>query len=199
MHRPKQKRSRKRQDHVLETARSIIAEEGLDALTMSVLSRRSGVAFGSLYQYFPSRSAVLGKLAEIYFETLYGRYEVLTRDVSTPKAVAGALSDTLRHFFGMVKKEKAFRDVWLAVQSDPVLRELEAKDNRRIVDLMVQALVPHVTGFSAVRLQTACELIVELAGGLVRHAVAKEENEQEQLLEEFDIMARAYFSLPEPV
>lgn len=198
MHQPKQQRSRKRQDHVLETARSIIAEEGLDALTMSALSRKSGVTFGSLYQYFPSRSAVLAKLAEIYFEQMYGRFEILARDVSTPKAMARALHDILRHFLRITKEEPAFRDVWLAVQSDPALMHLEAEDNRRIVDLMAQALGSHVTGFSAARLQIACRLVVELTGAIVRHAVALEDGDQEQILAEFETMVQAYFSLPAP-
>lgn len=49
---------------ILDAARRILYEEGVGALTTRRVAERSGVAVGSLYQYFPNRDAILARLAE---------------------------------------------------------------------------------------------------------------------------------------
>ena len=43
-----------------------MAEKGSEAFRMSDIVERTGVAFGSLYQYFPDKTAIIGTLAERY-------------------------------------------------------------------------------------------------------------------------------------
>ena len=43
-----------------------MAEKGSEAFRMSDIVERSGVPFGSLYQYFPDKTAIIGTLAERY-------------------------------------------------------------------------------------------------------------------------------------
>ena len=43
-----------------------MAEKGSEAFRMSDVVERSGVPFGSLYQYFPDKTAIIGTLAERY-------------------------------------------------------------------------------------------------------------------------------------
>lgn len=61
---PRQGRSRAKVSYMIEAARQILYEEGADAVTTRRVSERSGVAIGSLYQYFPNRDAILARLAE---------------------------------------------------------------------------------------------------------------------------------------
>lgn len=61
---PRQRRSRATVGFILEAARRILYEEGADALTTRRVAEQSGVAVGSLYQYFPNRDAILARLAE---------------------------------------------------------------------------------------------------------------------------------------
>jgi AcrR family transcriptional regulator len=43
-----------------------MAEQGSDAFRMSDIVERTGIGFGSLYQYFPDKTAIIGTLAERY-------------------------------------------------------------------------------------------------------------------------------------
>src|SRR6202790_5701256 len=63
---PTQKRSRERFERILACAAEIMAEKGSEAFRMSDIVERTGVAFGSLYQYFPDKTAIIGTLAERY-------------------------------------------------------------------------------------------------------------------------------------
>lgn len=61
---PRQQRSQAKVGFIVEAARQILYEEGADAVTTRRVAERSGVAVGSLYQYFPNRDAILARLAE---------------------------------------------------------------------------------------------------------------------------------------
>lgn len=49
-------------DDILEAAARIIERDGLDAVTTNAVATAAGVSVGSLYQYFPNRSAILAEL-----------------------------------------------------------------------------------------------------------------------------------------
>lgn len=61
---PRQQRSQATVGYILEAARQLLFEEGAAAVTTRRVAERSGVAVGSLYQYFPNRDAILARLAE---------------------------------------------------------------------------------------------------------------------------------------
>lgn len=61
----KDRRTRKREarrDQLLDLAAVIVAEQGIEGLTMAALAEVSDYATASLYTYFPSRSALLAAL-----------------------------------------------------------------------------------------------------------------------------------------
>lgn len=59
---PVQARSRATVEAILEAAARILEAEGLAAATTNRVAERAGVSIGSLYQYFPSRDAILAEL-----------------------------------------------------------------------------------------------------------------------------------------
>lgn len=61
---PLQARSRATFDAVLMAAAHIIETEGLQGFNTNAVADRAGVSIGSLYQYFPSKDAILAALIE---------------------------------------------------------------------------------------------------------------------------------------
>jgi AcrR family transcriptional regulator len=61
---PRQARSRATLAAIVEGAARILAEAGPRAVTTNRIAARAGVSVGSLYQYFPNRTAVLRALIE---------------------------------------------------------------------------------------------------------------------------------------
>jgi AcrR family transcriptional regulator len=59
---PRQQRSRSRVEDILAAAADLCAGRGLDALTTNAVAARAGVSIGSLYQYFPGKTALLTAL-----------------------------------------------------------------------------------------------------------------------------------------
>ena len=56
---------------LLLTAKTIVIEQGADSLNMRNLAKQSGVATGSVYNYFSSKAEVLIALVEDFWRTIY--------------------------------------------------------------------------------------------------------------------------------
>lgn len=59
---PQQERSQQTVDAILSATRTLVSREGLAALTTNRVARLAGVSIGSLYQYFPSKRALVAEL-----------------------------------------------------------------------------------------------------------------------------------------
>ncbi|MCW2397926.1 TetR/AcrR family transcriptional regulator [Sphingobium sp. B2D3C] len=59
---PRQARSGETVRAIVEAAARILEEAGLAAFTTNAVAERAGVSIGSLYQYFPSKDALIGAL-----------------------------------------------------------------------------------------------------------------------------------------
>lgn len=59
---PSQRRSRTTVEAILDATGLILAQGGLAAVNTNAVAERAGVSIGSLYQYFPSKEAILAAL-----------------------------------------------------------------------------------------------------------------------------------------
>src|SRR5262249_30184875 len=111
---PTQKRSRERFERILACAAEVMAEKGSEAFRRSDIVERTGITFGSLYQYFPDKTAIIGTLAERY--NAIGR-ECVRRDLSTVKSgkdLYPALCRITDSYYQMFLDEPVMRDIWQA-------------------------------------------------------------------------------------
>jgi AcrR family transcriptional regulator len=83
---PLQKRSLATFEAILTAAAHILEERGLAGFNTNVVAERAGVSIGSLYQYFPSKDAILVALMERSFVAF-------SEDLS--EAIDGAPGDSL--------------------------------------------------------------------------------------------------------
>jgi len=70
---PSQDRSRALVRAVLDATAAVLAKEGYDALTTRRVAERAGVSVGSLYQYFPSKEALVHALLVEHLEDAAAR------------------------------------------------------------------------------------------------------------------------------
>lgn len=72
---PKQSRSVATVDAVLEATAHILEHEGLSALNTNRIAEKAGVSVGSLYQYFPTKEAILTEIIRRKRERLISAVE----------------------------------------------------------------------------------------------------------------------------
>lgn len=77
---PRQERSQRTVEAILGAAAQVFADQGYAATTTNHIAQRAGVSIGSLYQYFPSKDAILLALAERHVEVAFGKVVETVRE-----------------------------------------------------------------------------------------------------------------------
>jgi AcrR family transcriptional regulator len=67
--RKRQERGARRVEAIVAAAAALFATHGFDGTSMNAIAKDSGLTIGSLYQYFPSRDAIIDAVAEQYLRT----------------------------------------------------------------------------------------------------------------------------------
>ncbi|KVC47546.1 TetR family transcriptional regulator [Burkholderia ubonensis] len=168
---PTQQRSRERFERILACAAEVMVEKGCDAFRMSDIVERTDIAFGSLYQYFPDKTAVIGTLAERY--NALG-HECVRRDLSRMKRVED-LHDTLCRitdsYYRMFVDEPLMRDIWRATQADRALQALDEADGAFLAGLLTERLREIAPDARGAQLSAFSELTMVLIAAAVRYAI----------------------------
>lgn len=58
-------------DELLKYAKEIVVENGIDKLNIRYLAQKSGIATGSVYNYFPSKADLIFSLVEDFWKTIF--------------------------------------------------------------------------------------------------------------------------------
>jgi AcrR family transcriptional regulator len=179
---PVQRRSRERFERILASASELMAEKGSEAFRMTDVVERSGVAFGSLYQYFPDKTAIIGTLAERYNQI--GR-DCVARNLSGMKAAEElhpVLASITDGYYQMFVDHPVMRDIWTATQADRSLQQLDAEDGEYLAGLLSEAVKRVAPDVSRTALSDFSQLTMTLIAAAVRHAITLEPREAKRIL-----------------
>ena len=99
---PRQTRSRETVDVILAAAARVFAASGYAATTTNHIARRAGVSIGSLYEYFPSKDAILVALTERHVDAAEHELGALLRVLdATPLPLAEMVERLVRAMVGL--------------------------------------------------------------------------------------------------
>lgn len=90
-------------ERIIAAGREVLAADGYDALTTNRVAAAAGVSPGSLYQYFPDKTAILDEVIDRYWTEVSDRVAASLADrivgtditIDTVRAVADALLSAL--------------------------------------------------------------------------------------------------------
>lgn len=170
--RPTQQRSRERLERILAAAVDLIAGAGSDQLRMSEVAAQAGISIGSLYQYFPDKSALIRALAERYNAESRRCIEQALATVTDRDSLLRAWTDLLDQYFALMRAEPVMRDIWSGMQVDPPLAALQLAESRECGSLLAAAMAqvhPHADRRA---LDRTAFLMWELGEAAMRLAIA---------------------------
>lgn len=109
--------ARRNRERVVDAARELFAEQGLDA-QMDDIARRAGVGVGTVYRHFPTKSALVGELMAAKFR---GHAEVARKWAEEEDAWAG-FEGFLRDVFARMARDATLQQrlSWPADDSEAV-------------------------------------------------------------------------------
>ncbi|MNQ47846.1 HTH-type transcriptional repressor Bm3R1 [compost metagenome] len=186
---PTQQRSRERQERILTAATQLIADKGSDQLKMSEIAERAEISIGSLYQYFPDKSAVIRTLAERYNAESRRCIEQALEAVEDAQGLQAAYSQLLDLYYEIVMATPVMRDIWSGMQADKQLLQLELQESRVAGALLAQAMLRVFAQSDELKVRQSAFLIWHLGEATMRLAVTCTPEEGRALVEAFKRMS----------
>jgi AcrR family transcriptional regulator len=118
---PIQQRSKQQVSRILDTAADLIAESSVDAVTTNAIAARVGISIGTLYQYFPNKTALVRALAVRYLEGLDAILPVPEGEDPTSWSLPQEIERAVQALEGFIEKNPGFLQVYRAARgaSDP--------------------------------------------------------------------------------
>ena len=120
---PKQARSKKRIEVILETAEKILLETGVDDITIANISKISGLKRTSTYKFFQTPESIKAALAAKYFSELKDKFSQNTSNINSSELSVIVLR-SVEIIYNYFHTKKAAQDLILKnTTSIPVNKE----------------------------------------------------------------------------
>jgi len=182
---PAQIRSKERLERILAAARQLIAQKGSDLVKMTEVATLADISIGSLYQYFPDKSALIRTLAEQYNAESRRCIAAALEGVKDLKGLLEAYSSLVDQYFAIVTAEPVMRDIWSGMQADKQLMALQLAESRACGEMLASAMRRVHPKANRKRMDESAFLIWELGEATVRLAICVPPKEGRALVETF--------------
>jgi AcrR family transcriptional regulator len=189
---PVQARSTASVDAILKATVQVLLRAGKERLTTTRVAARAGVSVGTLYQYFPNKSALLRAALQRHMDEVGAALESVCREQSGSSLEKMATALVTRFLEAKMKDAKASIALY-SVSSDidgaRISREMSLKANRFIVAMLATAQNELTTDP-----QLVASMLQATMAGVSRRLLesASPESEYERLRDELVFLACTY-------
>jgi len=189
---PLQARSAASVDAILEATIQVLLQVGKERLTTTKVALRAGVSVGTLYQYFPNKSALLKAALKHHLDEVAEAVERVCdqqRGNSLEQMAAALMTAFLAAKMRDAKASVALYAVTSDVDGAKVARDMGVRANRAVVAMLITARE---------RLTTDPQLVASMLQGVMAGVSRRlleslaPEKEFDTLQQEMIFLARAY-------
>ena len=180
---PVQARSAASVDAILEATIQVLLKVGKDRLTTTRVSSRAGVSVGTLYQYFPNKSALLQAVLRRHLEEVTGGIEFACKEQrgrTLREMVTALISAFLAAKIRDAKTSVALYSVSSDVDGAKIVQQTGVRSNKAIVQMLMTSCEP---------LTTDPQLVASMLQGMMV-GVSRRLLESGALEEQFEILRR---------
>jgi AcrR family transcriptional regulator len=187
---PRQERSRRRVEDLLDAAARLVVERGVDALTTRDIAEAAGAPVASLYQYFADKEGVLLALAQRDMAEMdtqvaedLAKLEILS--------VRSLVHTTMGAFVKVYRRRPAFVQIYLRGRTNAAVHRFGREHNARIAESLFDFAVDAGLARNELTLEVA-ELAVEVGDRVFQLAYETDDDGDRRLIEEGMTMMTAY-------
>lgn len=149
---PIQDRSRATVEAITLAAVHILDERGLDGFNTNAIARRAGVSIGSLYQYFPNKTAIIGVLIEQQSQSLLRAFERAARAREPAEVLSAMIHAYLAQVLETPRASRIIEAERIRLPTDSKVRGY-----RRAMLALVRDAVGRIVGYKVDR-ETAADV-----------------------------------------
>ena len=183
--RPAQERSKNRCDAILNAAKVLISEKGSAQLKIKEIAAHANVTPASIYQYFPSKNAIILALAQYTFDNAFDVLEVRLPKAENLEGACLILQEMIESHYQIYLNDPAMLDIWVSISADKTLQDLDLEDSRRQADLIFSSIKVFFDKSEWNKLYQVSFLLSHLVGAAIRMALQISGNEGRGLMDSF--------------
>lgn len=191
---PTQSRSKEKYQQIISTAKELIGNKGNDSVSMREISKHSGVALASIYQYFPDKNAILQAIMEEFFEQIRGTIVQAMESCETLEELIERTNIGVDLFYEMFKKDPVFAILWAGLQANPTLSEYDVQDSKKNAKIIGDKICSLVKDINQEEVFSSTLLLVHMLGSTIRLALTLPEEEGKQIIREVKVLIRLRLS-----
>jgi AcrR family transcriptional regulator len=181
---PQQQRSKRRVESILKASHALIAEHGILGLKMNDVAKAARIPIGSVYQYFPTKSALIAHLFSRHLDFYHELGARYLAEVRRPEQSATKLRRLVVLVYLDNRRNTLMREVWAGVQADRTIREIHLRDNEFFSDLLYKFVRRASSAIPDTLLRRRCQVVNEMWDGTIRLAITLDDKEGDALVQE---------------
>lgn len=182
---PTQSRSREKHFLILESAKELIGNKGNDSVSMREISKHSGVALASIYQYFDDKNDILRAIMQGFFDQVRQSIESSLESCESIEDLIESMHSNIDAFYLMLKKDPVFAVLWAGLQANPELVKDDAEDSRQNAELITAKACLILGNQQRTGIYNATVLLVHMTGSTIRLALTMPDDEGQRIVDEF--------------
>jgi AcrR family transcriptional regulator len=199
---PSQSRSQATVDAIIEACLQILEEGGADRMTTNSISERSGVAKGSLYQYFPDKDAIVAAAFDrvVSLEIEAHQASVVDwKELSLEDSIVFLVDRTLEIDHRLVKLHRKFYQTYHRSFDIGSEWQLRTAGTDLVVGAVRDRLASHSDRLRTRNLDTAAFMLTRGLRGLVSKVIEErpEHLTSSELREELICLFQGYLIKPD--
>jgi AcrR family transcriptional regulator len=187
---PRQARSRRRVEGLLDAAERVVVEHGMESVTTRDIAEAAGVPVASLYQYFSDKEDVLLALAQRDMEEMDTQVAADLAELEV-LSVSSLVRTTMMAFVSVYHRRRAFVEIYLRGRTNQAVHRFGREHNRRVAEMLRAYAID--AGLAAQDLSPmVAELAVEVGDRVFQLAYAEDADGDRVLIEEGIVLVTSY-------
>ncbi len=195
---PRQERSQLRFEAVIDVSLRLFAEHGYEAVSMREIAREASTPIASVYQYFPTKQAIVKEIWLRYSQAVRSQLEQdLVFFVERKQEDGG--EQLIEHMVDLIMtlqlSSPAYLEIWGCIAATPELRTLNDQDTLALSTMVVEALLVLRPAADRDRLEGLALMLTESASSITKLAISQPDEQRKkivrQLKESMKLLYRA--------
>ena len=181
--RPLQARSVATFTSILDASTQIIVERGVQGLNTNLVAERAGVNIGTVYHYFPDKTAILVELFRLDRSRRLAYLMDKLSEVSETSDLDEWTSDVLNLALELRRSHPSTIHMRRAFRAVPELVELDRQATADYTEFFTSKIVLRFSNLSAGRARAATRLLIEVAATILDVTAETSEGSEEFIAE----------------
>jgi AcrR family transcriptional regulator len=170
--RPSQARSIATFANILRASSEIIIERGVQGLNTNVVAERAGVNIGTVYHYFPDKTAILVELFRLDQERQSAPVMQKLREIADAPDLDQWTNDVVDLAMRLRNEDPATAQLRRAFRAVPELVDIDREETDKYLDFISSLLRVRFVGITKERARAATRLLINLTTTILDEAQA---------------------------